>query len=258
MATISPFRALSPTPPFGTRCRRRALRRRQHRRGARARRRQSAELSCTCRVPRSICRGGTNPYGDAVYAKAVENFERPESAGAARARGRRRRSTSTGCGWAGARADRRRRLLLGRRVRRRCHQEARADAAGQGRRPHATHPRAARADRAGVPDPSGVARRRRRCAADDRRERRSSISPPSTACSTRSGGSTPGDTPALVVGVRARCPSLYIADGHHRAASAARARQQLRGGGRVGRVGHVPRRRVSRRSDAGACPTTAS
>ena len=30
-------------------------------------------------------------------------------------------------------------------------------------------------------------------------------------------------------------PALYIADGHHRAASAARARQQLRGGGGTGR-----------------------
>ena len=42
-------------------------------------------------------------------------------------------------------------------------------------------------------------------------------------------------------------PALYIADGHHRAASAARARQQLRGrGGQTRRVGHVPRCGVSR------------
>ena len=51
-----------------------------------------------------------------------------------------------------------------------------------------------------------------------------------------------------------RVPTLYIADGHHRAASAARARQQLRGaGGERGRVGHVSRRGVSR--VAGAHPS---
>ena len=45
----------------------------------------------------------------------------------------------------------------------------------------------------------------------------------------------------------AAVPTLYIADGHHRAASAARARQQLRGaGGERGRVGHLSRRGVSR------------
>ena len=48
-----------------------------------------------------------------------------------------------------------------------------------------------------------------------------------------------------------RCRALYIADGHHRAASAARARQHLRGGGGVWRVGHVPRGRISGRSDVG-------
>src|SRR5205823_4455047 len=38
-----------------------------------------------------------------------------------------------------------------------------------------------------------------------------------------------GDVQALVAAYAA-IPALYIADGHHRAASAARARQQLRGG----------------------------
>ena len=42
-----------------------------------------------------------------------------------------------------------------------------------------------------------------------------------------------GDTPALVSAFKAMS-GLYIADGHHRAASAARARQHLRGGGGSG------------------------
>ena len=86
------------------------------------------------------------------------------------------RATSIGCGarrrWssnrrrafyvyrlhmAGARADRRGRRLLGGRVRPRPDQEAREDASRQGRRPHPTHPGAARADRSGVPHLSRVA-----------------------------------------------------------------------------------------------------
>ena len=59
-----------------------------------------------------------------------------------------------------------------------------------------------------------------------RRRRRCSISRRPTACSTRSGGSTAADVPDLVAAFDA-IPALYIADGHHRAASAARARQQL-------------------------------
>jgi uncharacterized protein (DUF1015 family) len=43
----------------------------------------------------------------------------------------------------------------------------------------------------------------------------------------------PGDTAALVSAFKA-ISSLYIADGHHRAASAARARQHLRGAGGAG------------------------
>ena len=58
-----------------------------------------------------------------------------------------------------------RRLLLGRRVRARRHQEARAHAARQGRRSHAAHGRAARADRLvfltyrAAPDVDAIARR---------------------------------------------------------------------------------------------------
>ena len=59
-----------------------------------------------------------------------------------------------------ARADRTRRVLLAGRVRPRHHQEARADAGRQGRRPHAAHDRARRADGPGVSHLPRVGRRR--------------------------------------------------------------------------------------------------
>ena len=52
--------------------------------------------------------------------------------------------------------------------------------------------------------------------------------------------------------------ALYIADGHHRAASAARARRSLRARRPAGRARSRARGRVSRQPDAGACLTTAS
>ena len=58
------------------------------------------------------------------------------------------------------------------------------------------------------------------------RPRRSSTSLRRTASSTRSGRSTGPDRDALVAAF-ARIPALYIADGHHRAASAARARTEM-------------------------------
>ena len=84
----------------------------------------------------------TDPYSDAVYDTARRNFDGSESAAPLvveddaeplllpPAHGR-------------ARADRPGGVLFGRRVRARRHQEARADAARQGRRPHAAHGRAA-------------------------------------------------------------------------------------------------------------------
>ena len=79
-----------------------------------------------------------------------------------------------------------------RRIRPRRHQEAREDAAGQGRRPHAAHGRA----RARRPGPVFLTYR---ASPDDRRDRgarrrgrrRSSTSRAPTACSTRSGGCRP-------------------------------------------------------------------
>ena len=121
-----------------------------------------------------------------VYDRRARELRAAAARGAARGRGR-----------AGAlllppadgrpRADGRRRLLLGRRIRSRPDQEARADAARQGRRPHAAHQHAPRADRSGVPHLSrlravdAIARR------GDDGPRRSSTSPRRTACATRSG-----------------------------------------------------------------------
>ena len=118
-------------------------------------------------------------------------------------------------------------LLLDRRVRPRHHQEARAHAPRQGRRPHAPHAGPRRADRPGVPHLPRGGRCGSRGGACDGGGRRSSTSPRSTACSTRSGGSA---APTATRSSRAfgRIPALYIADGHHRAASAARARNELR------------------------------
>ena len=79
----------------------------------------------------------------------------------------------------------------------------------------------------GVPDlprRAGGGRRRR---ARRRRARRSTTSPPPTASRTRSGGSTGARPRTRSSTAFAALPALYIADGHHRAASAARARAAL-------------------------------
>ena len=166
--------------------RRRSLRRRQRRRSARAGRGQPAELSARL-ASRARAAADTDPYGDAVYERAAENFSRVEGRGAGRRRRAERLFLSAADGR--ARADRAGRLLFARRIRRRHHQEARADAARQGRRPHAPHAGAGRADRAGVPDLPASRRGRRHRRADRRRRRRCSTSRRPTAFSTPCGAS---------------------------------------------------------------------
>ena len=78
----------------------RSLRRRQHRRSAPARRRQSAELSARHAVRDRSAAGRRSVCDARCTTKARENLDGAASAGAAGRRGRRRRSTSTGCGWA--------------------------------------------------------------------------------------------------------------------------------------------------------------
>ena len=102
----------------------------------------------------------TNPYGGEVYERAQQNFARAEGTVAGPRGGAVGLLLPSPNG--AARADRTRRVLLARRVRPRHHQEARTHAARQGRRPHAPHDRARRADRPGVSDLPRVGRRRSR------------------------------------------------------------------------------------------------
>ena len=163
----------------------------------------------------------TDPHADAVYERAAENFARlKESVAGARGRAE---PLLLPAAHGRPPADRARRVLLARRVRPRRHQEARANPARQGRRPHAPHAGAWRADRTGVPHLPGVGGRRRhrdarhgrRAAVRLRRGRRRAahaVARVRRATATRSSARSRGS------------PTLYIADGHHRAASAARAR----------------------------------
>ena len=136
----------------------RSLRRRQHRRGAPARGRQSAQL------PARHALRDRSAAGHRSVLAARSTTRRARTSTALRAQ---RAARGRGCAVAlflpaahgRARADRHRRLFFGRRVRARRHQEARAHAPRQGRRPHAAHRRAARADGRRVPD---LPRRRRR------------------------------------------------------------------------------------------------
>ena len=99
---------------------------------------------------------------------------------------------------------------------------------------------------------------RRRGTARWRPARRSTTSRRPTASATRSGGRATRTATALVAAFE-RIPALYIADGHHRAASAARARTELAGRGApadpLGRrrgLRDDARGRVPARPDAGA------
>ena len=99
-------------------------------------------------------------------------------------------------------------------------------------------------------------RRRRRGQCDrcarDRGPPALRLSPRRTASCTRSGGPTAADRDALVAAFDA-IPALYIADGHHRAASAMRARAGAprRGRGRPHRGRHVSRGGIPGRPDPG-------
>ena len=180
-----------------------------------------------CPGQRSICPRDGDPYSETVYAKAVENFDRlkreaplvvEDTASLYVYRLRMGEVTQTGVAACFSLDE----------YDRDVDQETRADAAGQGGRPHAAPGCPARADRASVSDSRRGRRDRSRRGAGRERERRSTTSPRRRRVSTRSGAWMRRRAGAhrrpLAV-----CRALYIADGHHRAASAARARQQLRG-----------------------------
>ena len=205
--------------------------------------------SCTCRAPRSTCRRRRSARRRGLRTGRRELSRRLQGRRAARRR-RRAELLRLPPAHGRARADGRGGVLLDRRVRSRPDQEAREDAARQGRRPHAPHAGDWRADRPGVPDLSRLAGGRRR----------------------RARASTPA-TPLFDFiapdGVRHECggcrrprtrrsstafaavPALYIADGHHRAASAgAHASGAARRDG-AGRARSRPGRGVPRQPDAG-------
>ena len=160
MATLYPFRALRPKPADAAQHRGGSVRRGQHRRSARAGRRQPAQFSA--RLARGNRAAGRAPIRTRPPSTSGRrrNFETlKETALVARGRAERLLLPADD---GPPRADRPRGLLLDRRVRPRHHQEARADAARQGRRPHAAHARARRADRPGVPHLSRRGRGRSR------------------------------------------------------------------------------------------------
>ena len=231
MATLHPFRALRPNAANARPHRRRSLRRRQHRRGARAGRRQPAELSP--RVAR-----GDRPAGRHRSVRRRRLSDGPPT-------------TSRRCATSALVVEDEPsvyfyRLQMGshvqtglaacfshRRVRPRRHQEARAHAPRQGRRSHEAHARARRADRSGVPHVSRAPTRSIAMAATvTPGEPLIDFTAPDGVRHTlwRVGGA---DRDALVAAF-GRIPALYIADGHHRAASAARARAEMRERGLAG------------------------
>ena len=105
------------------------------------------------------------------------------------------------------------------------HQETRAHARGQGGRPRAAHRNLECADRPGVSD---LPRRPQHWMNSSPKKfpaSRRLISRPRTACGTRRGRFTIADEIKFIETQFARIPFLYIADGHHRSAAAARVFQ---------------------------------
>ena len=138
--------------------------------------------------------------------------------------------------WRDRDADRARRRRLDRRLRDQPHPQARADDAGQGGRPRPPDRGGQRPDRAGDDRLSGRARDRRHAgargagAAGGRRHRRRRRAPPACGWST-----TRRRSRALTRAFDA-LPALYIADGHHRSAAAARVARCARRPRRLARL----------------------
>ena len=112
------------------------------------------------------------------------------------------------------------------------HPQARAHDAGQGRRPRPPDRGGQRPDR---PGDDGLSRRagdRRHARGAPPERSRTSMSPPTTACATSSGWSTTTRRIAALTRAFDALPAIYIADGHHRSAAAARV-AQARGGARA-------------------------
>ena len=127
---------------------------------------------------------------------------------------------------------RRCRVFFDRRIRSRSDQEAREDPARQGRRSHPAHAGDRRADRTGVPDLSRIdGRWTRSFGASSTHHAAVRLHRARWRASRDVAG--PANENQAIVDAFARIDALYIADGHHRAASAAGAarRKSLRLGG---------------------------
>ena len=142
-------------------------------------------------------------------------FHAPPGLGAARDRGR-AGGGSLPAANGSTRADGPGGMLFARRIRARTHQEARADAAGQGRRPDAAHRHAARADRSGLFDVPRVKCDRRGSSSGPLRRRLCSTSSLEDQVRHTLWRVTGADESELVRAFGA-VSCLYISDGHHRA-----------------------------------------
>ena len=223
---LHPFRAVRPRARSRRAGGRGAVRRGEPRRGGRAGARAIRTASSTSAARTSICPADVDPY-DAADLRDGPRGARPASWPRARWSAtptpslylyRQIMDGRAQTGVVGLRAHRR--LRAGH------HPEAREDPAGQGRRPHPPRAHAQRQRGAGVPH---LPRRGRRStaltAADPGRRRRSTTSPRRTASGTPSGGSP---TPGRSLEAFGAVPHAYVADGHHRSASAWRAGRELR------------------------------
>ena len=127
------------------------------------------------------------------------------------------------------RADRARRGRLARRLRDQPRPQARADHAGEGGRPRPPDRGGQRPDRPGDDRLSRPRRRSTPCWPRPPPDAPTSTSPPTTACATRCGWSTTSRRSRALTRAFDALPAIYIADGHHRSAAAARV-AQARGG----------------------------
>ena len=251
MASIHPFRALRPAPDSGRRRLVCSLRRRQHRRGASARGRQSAQLPA-----RHALRDRSAARCRSVLERGLRQGARRTSTRCAPARRwswtTRRLSISTGCAWAATSRpgiagcfslDEYDRDVIKK------HERTRRDKEDDRTR-HMVEP--PRADGRRVPDLS------RRAIGRSTRSRPSRPALPLYDFTAADGvqhtiwRARLGADQGALVDAFARIPALYIADGHHRAASAARARTELGASGSNGAAGrgHVHRRGVPRQPGA--------
>ena len=167
----------------------------------------------------------TDLYDDRVYAKGRENLQRLITDGilledpgpVLRLRPDHGRTHAGGlC-----------RVRLGRRVSRQYDQEARAHAEGQRRRPHPAREGDRSSHRADLSSPTAQARSSKGCSSASPQRPRISTSSPPTASATASGSFAISPPRREIREAFRYIPVLYVADGHHRSAAAARVGSEM-------------------------------